>query len=511
MTGQTLQQARALYAKGRYGEAEKLTYGIRADQASAAEALELAALAAGNQGRPWDCRALLELAITIAPDQPQLHYNLGVTCQGLADTQGAMLAYAACLRLQPEHADALWNYSDLLRVNEHFPEAIDCLQRLLTLEKKPRPDLYHRLAVAQFGLDQFGAAEHSFERALAGNSVVPVLTRWEYAHLLLTTGQYDAGWQAYNERFAAGQWTAVVCHPFPQPHWQGESLAGKTLLVHGEQGLGDEIMFASILPELVAEAGQLILACQPPLVRLFAASFPGVTVRAHAALTKPASLAGMPAIDYQIAIGSLPRYRRCQRADFEAVKNPYLYCDNKTRNDFERRLQQLTGKHPAVFRVGLMWGSNPGHGVDWGARRAEKKSIDLRRLQRLSSVRPEAVFISLANHQTASQAAAAPQLALLDFQRQLPDLAATAALIDCMDLVITVDTSMAHLAGAMGKPAWVLLMQHADWRWLRDTDRSPWYPGVRLFRQPQADDWQSLLQSVCAEFADFTPEPRNAT
>lgn len=490
------EQAAAAYQAGDYERAEDLAHKALEETPGDAEALQLLGLAAGCLERPGEALAYLERAVQIGPGRAQCHYNLAVTCQQLGFKDLAVLSYRDCLRLQPAHADALWNLGDLYRLDEQFAEAVACFRALLDMNRT-YPDLHHRLAVALHGMREDESALAHFERALEGSSSNPALTRWEQSQALLTLGRFEAGWRAYDRRFEAGGLTGVYCHDFPYPRWRGEPLAGKTLLVHGEQGLGDEIMFASIVPELIAEAGQVILACQPPLARLFDQSMPALAVRAQSLGGAPAQVAPLEPIDYQLPIGSLPAIRRNSEDAF-GRGDAYLRAEAGKAAYFRDKLSTLAPAETGKRRVGLMWGANPALGVDWGMRRARQKSIGPEPLAPLAALRDRVVFVSLHNKDLAGEAARLPGLDIIDVHRDLNDMADTAALVESLDLVISVDTSVAHLAGALGKPVWVLLMARCDWRWMRDTEVSPWYDSARLFRQPAQGDWTAVVDEVMA-------------
>jgi len=492
--GNKLRQAIDLYKAGRYVDAEALCGQVLGDCPGNPDALEIAALCLSRQNRRAESVTLLERAVEIAPARAPTHYNLGVTYQELGQQDNAMLAYCNCLRLDPRHADALWNLGDLYRLNEHFADAVQCFDRLIEMRCSYR-DLHHRLGVALHGLGDDTRAAAAFEQALAADPGDPALTRWEYSHVLLTRGDFGVGWDCYDQRFSA-RGTGVVCHPFPYARWRGEPLAAKTLLIHGEQGLGDEMMFGSIVPELIDEAGSVVLACQPSLVRLLSQSLKSVTVRPHSVASgHPADVSDLEPIDFHIPIGSLAGLRRRELNDFSRQR-AYLCADSKRAKHFGVKLELLAPDTSSKFKVGLVWGANPAHGIERDQRRARQKSVPLQYFKPLAALRDRVVFVSLQNRDIGAQAAHAPWLDLADFHGDLLDMADTAALIENLDLVITVDTSIAHLAGAMGKSIWVLLMQRADFRWLRDTDKSIWYPCARLFRQTRQGDWEPVIARV---------------
>ncbi|KAA3633337.1 MAG: tetratricopeptide repeat protein, partial [Proteobacteria bacterium] len=285
--------------------------------------LEILGLSLARQRSNAEALAVLERAYRLAPEDPQLSYNLGVTLQNTGDTRRAMLRYRDCLRALPDHADTLWNYGELLRVSDRFDLAARCFETLLKKDDT-RPDIYHRLGVCLAHLGRDEDADEAFRKALGGNSSDPALTHWEYAHFLLARGDFGRGWPHYDFRFDCGEKTSVSCHSYPYPAWRGEPLEGKTLLVHGEQGLGDEIMFCSVVPELAAEAKRIVVACQPPLVRLFADSFPACDVLPHRVFKAPAQAEQIAHIDFAVSMGSLCRYRRERLDPFESSANGYL-------------------------------------------------------------------------------------------------------------------------------------------------------------------------------------------
>jgi Flp pilus assembly protein TadD len=496
-------ELRELFTRGRIDAVLARCHALLSESPGAPRILEILGLALLRAGRSAEAVAVLERAQRLAPDDTQINYNLAVTYQENGDSARAMLRYSDCLRADPNHADALWNHGELLRVNGYFEAARDCFQRILDNGGRRR-DIDHRLAVCHAHLRDDEAADAAFRRALDGNSTDASLTHWEYAHFLLGLGRFAKGWEHYDHRFEAGAKTSVQCHPFSMPAWEGQPLAGKHLLVHGEQGLGDEIMFCAVVPELMREAARVTIACQPPLVRLFAESFPDCTVLPHRARTAPATVDDGDGIDFAVAMGSLGRWRRREFTDFANSAKGYLRATAFDCRRFAHLLERVAPQGEKQLKVGLMWGSNPARGVEWGRRRAMRKSIPAALLETLAG-REYVLFVSLQNRDNGAEAAWAPGLDIIDLQDHLLDLADTAALIANLDLVISVDTSVAHLAGAMGVPVWILLMHTCDWRWGWDSITTPWYDSARLFRQPTEGDWASVLAAVSDALADFDP------
>ncbi len=265
--------------------------------------------------------------------------------------------------------------------------------------------------------------------------------------------------------------------------------------MHGEQGLGDEIMF-----DIKQEAKQVIWGCRPPLVRLLANSHPQIDVVPHHVVVGPADMSNRK-IDYQIPIGSLGRWRRKEMVDFQGTK-VLLQPDKDQVAMFNQRLAKTIGADKK-YRIGIMWGANPSLEITWARRRSVQKSIPAESFRPLSSYCDRVQFVSLQNMDAAMEASNIPELNIIDFHRDLLDFADTAALVQNMDLVISVDTSVAHLAGALGKPVWLLLMNRADWRWGRGGNKSVWYESARLFRQPHQGDWDSVICDLSADIGEW--------
>jgi hypothetical protein len=269
---------------------------------------------------------------------------------------------------------------------------------------------------------------------------------------------------------------------YPQPAWTGEKLASGSLLLWGEQGVGDEIMFAGLVPDALRTGNHCILDCEPRLNPLFTRSFPGVQVVSGCGPGLRPELE----IAAQLPTGSLPGLFRKSSAEFAATKSPYLVADPAER-------EQFRGRYADGRRlIGLAWQTN-------NRKTARFRSISLSRFAPLFAL-PDTRWVSLqyGRHgklENQIQAASAPLL----FDHtvdQLKNIDAFAAQVAALDLVITIDNSTAHLAGALGVPVWVMLPFAPDWRWLLEREDSPWYPAVRLFRQPQPGDWQSVIEKV---------------
>jgi hypothetical protein len=310
---------------------------------------------------------------------------------------------------------------------------------------------------------------------------------------LLQTGNFEEGWPEHEWRWKTKEQRSTIRH-FPQPLWLGrESLAGKTILLYSEQGLGDAIQFCRYT-KLVAEQGaNIILQVQKPLLRFFS-RLAGVT-ELHE-MGKP-----LPAFDYQCPLMSLPL---AFRTTLTTIPNevPYLYCEQSKSDHWKRKLGDW--RKP---RVGLVWASGFHANQPTVWRINERRNVPLAKLAQLRDTNVE--FYSLQKGERAEAELAESNSKnwdgprIIDFTNDLEDFADTAALMDNLDLVITVDTSIAHLAGAMGKPVWILNRFDSEWRYLLGRSDSPWYPTAKLYRQTKPGDWASVIQQVRGDLIEL--------
>jgi len=321
----------------------------------------------------------------------------------------------------------------------------------------------------------------SFERVIA---LEPdnALGYWSKSHLLLLRGEFEEGWRYYEWRLKNEE-LEVSERKFEQAQWTGaEPLEGRTILLHAEQGFGDTIQFCRYV-DLVAERGaDIVLEVQEPLVKLLSSlsSAPKLVAAGDP----------LPAFDIQASLLSLP-YCFDTRLDSVPARVPYLRAD---REGTTRWSKQLEGwRHP---RIGLVWSGRSKHTKD---RFRSTPIAELRPLLRCGIE-----FIGLQKDvRPADEAALADTASITNLGSSLTDFAETAALISSLDLVISVDTSVAHLAGALGKPVWVMLPYEPEWRWMLDRVDSPWYPTMRLFRQTAAGDWKGVTTQVAESLQEF--------
>jgi len=300
------------------------------------------------------------------------------------------------------------------------------------------------------------------------------------AFVQLLLGDYANGFEGFESRFRQQE---ARQREFPQPAWDGLPLNGQTLLVHCEQGFGDAIQFVRYLGRIPRDGGSLLLECHQRLVPLFErlGSIDQLVVRG----------AALPGFDCHIPQMSLPRILRTT-VDTVPATVPYLSVEDSLVEAWRRRIGQAKARN-----VGLVWGGNPDYRFE------RRRGLPLAKLAPLASVGGVALFSLQRGPQAAELESLPSGFRVENIEAADNQITDTAAILANLDLVVTVDTMVAHLAGAMARPVWTLLPYSPDWRWMQDREDSPWYPTMRLFRQPRPGDWDSVIERVAAELADF--------
>ncbi|HSZ55925.1 MAG TPA: tetratricopeptide repeat-containing glycosyltransferase family protein [Tepidisphaeraceae bacterium] len=420
----------------------------------------------GDLGRLTEAIASYQRAIELEPLGSMYHSNLGTVLRDSGRRAEAMAEYHRAIALDPQSAQAHNNLGVALTDEGRLEDAVACFGRAIHL-KRDYADAHTNLGIALYALGKGDEAVAACRRA------VELSPSFAKAHsnlalILLGTGNYREGWREHEWRWKCNP--AFRPRSFPQPNWDGAPLEAKTILLHAEQGFGDTIQFARYVPLLAQRGGRVILECQPALARLFQ-SLPGPA-------TVIPSGHPLPAFDTHCSLMSLPH---ALREDAIPADIPHLRPSSRLVRAWEEKLVPSPGK-----RIGLVWAGRPTHSND------RNRSVPPEHLAVLATV-PEVEWHSL---QKNPPAGLAPELRIIDHSSDLNDFADTAALIANLDLVISVDTAVAHLAGAMGKPTWLLLPFTAEWRWMLNRDDSPWYPTMRLFRQPEWGDWPGVMRRV---------------
>ncbi len=434
--------------------------------------------------RQDEALASSERALELRPHYPEAHNNRSVALRALKRLDEALraaeaaLAALAALAARPNFPEALNSKGSALSKLNRFDEACDAYR--LALAGKPNDAAIHlNLGLALEALGDLEGAQAAFA---AAHALAPALPDARFASGLahIRAGDVRAGFKLYETRWT--QKGGPRHSHSSDTLWLGEApLGDRTLLVHAEQGFGDVIQFCRFAP-LAAPPSRLVLQVQPPLKRLLA-SLEGVsTVCAVGEQT--------PAFDVHIPIMSLPLALDLRLEDL-APSTPYLHASPVL---IERWRQKLP---PAdKLRVGLVWSGNPGHDND------HNRSMPLNILRPV--FRHDARFISLQkDYRTEDRTLLERLPQIVKYDKELGDFADTAALIACCDLVIAVDTAVAHLAGALNKPVWLMLPRFCDWRWMNEREDSPWYPSTTLSRQNAGGDWAGVIERVAARLQTF--------
>ena len=421
--------------------------------------------------------AVLQRAIALRPDLPQAHNNLGNALLTDERPAEALACFEQALRLSPAYQQAWRNLGATLSELDRHDQATAAFERAIALDPSdPVARFNHGNALWRLGaLDEAAAL---FESAIA---LEPSHfgARNNLSRLQLSRGDFAQGWRGQECRWESDS-LAGSRRTFPQPQWQGEPAAGRTLLIHAEQGFGDTIQFCRYVPLAKALGLRVILEVQKPLVRLLRGLEGAEHLLARGEPLPPFDL-HCPTMSLPLAFGTTLDTIPCPPA-------PYLAPDQAEAAAWPARLAGLDDRP----RVGLVWKGCSGFKVD------RERSIAPERMATLLCV-PGIHFFSLQKAGPALPDGAR----LIDLMPAMADFAATAALIANLDLVIAVDTAVAHLAAAIGKPVWLLDRHHCCWRWLLGRTDSPWYPTLRIIRQPARADWDSVFAIITRDLAAF--------
>jgi Tfp pilus assembly protein PilF len=467
-----------------------------------------------ERGKTEQAIAAFRRCLASAPDHVAASYNLGNALIKVGRPTDAVDSYLICLRHKPDFGPAFVNLAETLRglgllenaqemaeLGIHHlpasPDAINCLANVMhdRSEYSTAAMLYRRMLDYVPGhagaLSNLGNALHALGRlteALAAHESAVAAApeeadfRFNRATTLLASGDFARGWDEYEWR-----WQRARSRPrdFGEA-WQGEDIAGRTILLHAEQGLGDALQFVRYVPMVAERCSRVVLEVQPPLVRLMQ-TLPGVALVV-------ARGDAIPAFDVHCPLMSLPR-AFATRLETIPARLPYLHADPAAVAAWQSKLPR-----DGNLRVGLVWAGSS-HTDDAGAHK-----IDLRRSLDLSEFAPLANLaglhlVSLQKDNLAEQRRRPPDFPLIDLMSEVTDFCDTAALIANLDLVISVDTSVAHLAGGMGKPVWLMSRYDGCWRWLYNREDSPWYPGLQIYRQQRPNDWPAVVTRVREDLA----------
>ena len=452
------------------------------------DALNLLGVIMARTQREQHAVGPLTAALTLRPEHPVVNNNLGNVLHELRRHDHAGVCFDRALAANPDYVNARCGRGKTLLALHRAAEALADFEQAGALRPQSAEPLF-MAGVALMDLGRSHAALARFEQAITldpGNAAA----HWNYSLCLLLLGDFTAGWREYEWRWRWDKFTSRQ-RGFTQPLWLGqEPLAGKTLLLHAEQGLGDTLQFCRFAPALAAQGADVVLEVDKPLQSLLG-TLPGVRQTIAAGDSLPEFDLHCPLLSLPLALGltldSLP------------APEPYLTPSQGKLDHWRQRLGPASRP-----RVGLVWSGNSAHIND------QRRSLPLAQL--LRHLPPEYQYISLQKDIRADdQRVLDSQPDVLQFTEDLRDFSDTAALCALMDLVISVDTSLVHLAGAIGQTAWVLLPDNPDWRWLLARSDSPWYPHMRLFRQASDASWDAVLSTVSAELLRTLPPPAVAS
>jgi len=481
----------------------KQALALRPDFAEAAYNLAGSLVAVGDVEQGI---TMYRQALALRPDWPEAYTNLGNALQAADRLEEAVAALGQAVALRPNFADAVYNLGNALGQLERWEEAVAALRRAIAI-KPVYPEAYNNLGNALRKQRQFEQAIAAYRQALQqrpdygdaynnlANALVEMgrideaiaahtealklrpddgIVHFNLAAMLLRLGRLEEAWPHYEWRWRVEEFHQPM-RQLEQPMWDGSDLKGKRILLHTEQGFGDAIQFARYVPVVVRKGGKVIIECAGQMARLYASS-PAIEQVIVAGQPLPEFEVHCPLLSVPYVLGTtlqtLPR------------QVPYLWFDVALAEQWRKRIGDTEGK----LKAGLVWTGRPKPEPD--------RSIPLTRLAPLAQVRGVR-FYSLQIGPGAEQARQPPAgMDLVDWADDLNDFADTAALMANLDLILTIDSATAHLAGALAKPTWVLLPKVPDWRWMLNRDDSLWYPTMRLFRQPIAGDWDTPIRRI---------------
>jgi Flp pilus assembly protein TadD len=474
---------RALRRQGRPAEAEAaFRTQLALDPTDPNAHLNLAA-SLGEQDRPAEAVQALPAALALAPERPEAHHNLSTALRQLGQLEEAEQAARRALALRPDYHDALGILGLVLREQGQLGEAERVLRQALA-QRPAEIANYNSLAVTLVDAGRMHEALAVLDLAIALAPMDPGM-RLHRAFVLLLLGRLAEGWPDYEARLDTTQGRLDQRH-FAQPRWRGEALNGRTILLTAEQGSGDTLQFCRYA-KLVADCGgRVVMEVQPPLRRLLQ-SLAGVD-------TLVAQGEALPPFDVHAPLLSLPHLFGTEISSIPTC-GPYLSPPAKTLAAWEQRLPR--SDRP---RIGLAWAGNPRHVND------RRRSMNFAALEPLWAL-PDIAWASLQVGPRSADLATAPPGLIEDLSPALSDFAETAAAIQQLDAVITVDSAVCHLAGALGKPTHLLLPFAPDWRWLRKRADTPWYPRLRLHRQDETRDWRALMEQLAHVLRDSLASP----
>lgn len=422
-------------------------------------------------------------------------FHLGLAYAELGLIAEACTAYRACIELVPDLAGPYIALGHALIKDDDELAALDCYEKALQRAPNVWEAVRLNMAIAMVNIGRYDEARRHLESALAAKPGDHT-ARWYLAQLDLLQCRWETGWSNFGARFGAG---SSPYRPMPYAPWQGESLNHETLLILADQGLGDEIMFASCFEDVRARVRHCIVECEPRLHRLFERSFPDFTIVPTRRENDTAWLQGLPEPNWQVPGSDLPTLLRRHEKDFPTQRRSFLLADPERRRTWADRLTSVAGDR---LKVGISW-----RGGITGTR-TKARSIGISQWEPILRT-PGVAFFNLQYGEYQDDLAGLQQthgVTVYDFPEAIPDYDETAALVSSLDLVISVCTAVVHLAGALGTPVWILTPFAPGWRYTANRESMPWYPSTRIFRQASVGDWESACQKLSLELSALTKQ-----
>ncbi|MCG8635092.1 MAG: tetratricopeptide repeat-containing glycosyltransferase family protein [Desulfobacterales bacterium] len=476
---QLLQKGIELHTSGQLAEAEKIYRSILGAHPDHPDAIHFMGVLAYNVGKNDIAVDYLEKAISLNPGNPGCYNNLGNVYQQQGEYASAVPHYEKTIQLDPGHHKALNNLGvAYLRLGK-LEKAGQSLESALALNPA-YAEAHNNLGEVYYAMARYDKALNAYEISISISEEF-VQAHWNRSLAMLLTGDFKNGWAEYEWRWKRPE-TPVRQFACGKP-WQGENIDGKVLFVYEEQGLGDTIQFMRYLPLLKNLGAKVVFETLPPMIRLTTQTdgYDRLMVGKKGVDTRP-----VDRFDFFVPMMSLP-LRFGTELDTVPSAIPYLKPDPDLSGIWRARMGEAD-----AFRVGVVWSGSPLHRND------QNRSVHLSRFAGLADIRG-IEWVSLQKETCEKWTDIDPDsFFTMNPGGQLSDFADTAAVIDNLDLVISVDTAVVHLAGAMGKKVWTLLPSPPDWRWLTDRKDSPWYPSMTLFRQPSNGDWDAVFDNIKA-------------
>ncbi len=475
------------YNLGEFDEAESLVRRSLALQPETAEALNNLGNILLEKNDLAEAVKSYGEAIRLNPKFARAYNNLGTAFQKLDRPQDAINCYNVALDLEPDYSLARRNKASLLWTLGATREAELLVNEALAGQQKNDPDALNNLGLTYLANHKYSEAESAY---MQGLSIAPEHQeiRWNLSLLQLQKGEYESGWSNYDAGFLTRNRNRVQFN-LPAPLWCGEELSGKVILLYGEQGIGDEIMFAQFIPAITRAAGKCIVACEPRLATLFQRSFPDAEILSGYSEELLSQAVKQYEVDYQCPAGSSLRYLATSPEAFPGYDR-YLHADNKARQKWIERYSNLGG----TLNVGISWRG----GKDLQTKIS--RSTELSQWLNLLAI-SGANFINLQYGEVTEELATISNehgstIYHWNDSNPLQDMDDFAAQISALDLVISSDNSTVHMSGALGIPTWTLLPYSAEWRWGIDSYNSYWYPSITLFRQREQKQWAPVFREI---------------